>query len=139
MLVDILVPIFICCVLPCVVVFINAWVKRNEINRRTEVALKAMETGTAIDPKLLEGNAPGIKERVFSNLRRGLICIGLGLGVVVCCIFAKDGAFAKMWEVVFGLGGALVFLGLAFVVAYFVSRAHFSAEIKAEEAKLGKK
>ena len=48
-LTGLLVPIFICVVLPVAIVFIVSWVKMNGDNKRAQVILKAIESNNNID------------------------------------------------------------------------------------------
>ena len=49
---DIIVPIGICVVLPVMLVWLVTRVRRNEIDKKTEVMLKAIESGATIDSDL---------------------------------------------------------------------------------------
>jgi len=135
---DILVPIFVCFALPVGIVFCVMWAKRNETNRKAEVALKAIEKGAQVDPKFFGETEKcvktrGVKEKVFVNLKAGLILTGLGLACLAAA-FLPDGNLED-----FGIACTiLTFLGVAFIVYFFIARKHFAKEIEAEEAKIGK-
>jgi len=132
---DILVPIFVCFALPIGIVFCVMWAKRNETNRKAEVAMKAIEKGVQIDPSFFGEVGQGkksksVKEKVFGNLKSGLILSGLGIALIAIC-------FIRSLDYELQLCGAvLLCLGLAFVAFFFISKKHFAAEIKAEEDKL---
>ena len=51
---DIIVPIGICVVLPVMLVWLVTRVRRNEIDKKTEVMLKAIESGATIDSDLFK-------------------------------------------------------------------------------------
>ena len=135
---DILVPIFICCVLPCMIVLFVTRAQRNEINRKTEVALKAIESGAQVDPYFFAKKEKSAKKKVFNYLILSLISLGLGLAfcVVSIVLFAilKEEHLLEF----FLPGGILVFIGLSLLVIYFIASRYFAAEIKAEEEKIGK-
>jgi len=134
-LVEILVPIGICVVLPCLIVFLIVWDKRNEINRKTEVALKAIENGAHVDPNYFsrQDYPKTVKGKVFRYLTRALLSLGLGGAL---CILGLLPSINKIYLLI--PGEILLFLGIAFLVIYFIARKHFAAEIKAEEEKLTK-
>ena len=70
-MVDILIPIGICVVLPIVVVWLNTRKAQNETNKKTEIMLKAIEAGATIDTDLFKNQqapAKTIKEKLLSRL-----------------------------------------------------------------------
>lgn len=135
---DTLVPIFVCVVLPALIVFLVMWQRRNEVNRKTEVALKAIETGAQVDPnffapapKKKEKAGKSLKFRIFNMLRSGIILASLGAAFIVIAVLS-----AVKGDVMLGLmtvGIILLALGCGFVASYFIARKQFAAEIKAEE------
>jgi len=137
MLEDIIVPIFVCFALPVGMVFFVMWARRNETNRKAEVALKAIENGVQINPDFFNGKTAktpkSVKQKVFGNLKTGLILAGLGVACILPSLLA-DG-FLKNFGFV---SAALLFLGIAFIIYFFIAKKHFSKEIEAEEAQYGK-
>ena len=135
---EVLVPIFLCVVLPCVIVWLTSRTRRHELDRKTELALKAIESGAQIDPNFFSKAAPAktIKEKIFGRLTTGCILAALGLALFGVALFGKD-ALTSSFYVPLG-GGILLLLGIAFIVTYFIGRKQFAAEIAAEEAKIGK-
>ena len=70
---EILVPIAICVVLPVMIVWLINRTRQNETNRKTEIMLKAIESGATIDAnffKEIQG-AKTIKERLLKRLTGG--------------------------------------------------------------------
>lgn len=49
----VLLPTFICVVLPVMVVWLVLRSRKNTIDKQTEIAIKAIENGTPIDPEFL--------------------------------------------------------------------------------------
>ena len=135
---DFLLPIMICVVLPLAIVWISTRNKRHELDRKTELALKAIENGAQIDTNLFtKPNAPkSIKEKVYCRLTSGCILSALGLACILSACFGKYND-ATSFYIPLG-GGVLLLLGIAFIVTYIVGRKHFAAEIADEEAKIGK-
>ena len=56
----ILVPIFICVVLPVTIVWLITRARQNETNRKTEVMLKAIEAGATVDANLFKNSKSSI-------------------------------------------------------------------------------
>lgn len=135
---DVLVPILVSVVLPCVIVWLTTRTRRHELDRKTELALKAIESGAQIDPNFFSKAKPAktVKERIFGRLTTGCTLSALGLALFGVALFGKD-AITSSFYVPLG-GGILLLLGIAFIVTYFIGRKQFAAEIAADEAKIGK-
>lgn len=134
---DFLLPIFVCVVLPCVIVFIVMWQRRNEINRKTEVALKAIESGAQVDPNFFapaeKAKKPrkSRKEMVFRMLRDGLILASLGTAFVTISVVSAIKGEAKTGLMTAGI--IILFLGVGFIISWAIGKQTFAAEIEAEE------
>ena len=125
-LVEILVPISICVVLPVLIVWIVSRNKRNRDNKNAEIILKAIENNSDIDTqKLLESLQSSKKtplEVLNLRLLRGCLFTFLGVAAFVgSFIFAnynsQDGR-----DVMLLLGVPSIAVGLAYLVTYFVTR-----------------
>lgn len=113
--------------------------KMNETNKRTEIVLKAIEKGSGEVPEeLLKSlNAPqkSLKERLLSNLRRGLALTITGL-VMMIFEFAKYSSTREWFandSMMIVFGAVLIAAGVAFLIYYFVARRTMQHEIEAEE------
>ena len=147
MMKDIILPIFMCVVMPITIVWLVMRTKLNETNRMAEIMLKAMETGTPLDPDFFKtrtqtSRRKSIKERLLGYLTAACILIGLGtcsiiLGKVSClvtsCTFGTG--FPVMILLPY-LGGILFALGVALLVVYFIRKKALAKEIEAEEKAL---
>ncbi len=131
---DILVPIFICVVLPVAIVAIIYWERVNNDNKRTQVLIKAIEANNDIDAdKLAEALAKPrktAKEILNGRLLKGCIFTLIG---VACEIFAlvayfSHDAYTSMdsIEVPGIIGGISLAIGISFLVVYFVTRKQIS-------------
>lgn len=128
-MVDILVPIFVCVVLPVAIVGIYYWSQINAENKRAEILMKAIEANCGPDAdKLAEAlQKPRKTAREILNLRllRGCMFTFVGLGLCIVGIvsaymgteFASDPVTVPL---VFG--GASLAIGLSYLVVYFVTR-----------------
>lgn len=126
---SILVPIFVCVVLPVAIVGIYYWSQVNAENKRAEILMKAIEANCGPDAdKLAEAlQKPRKTAREILNLRllRGCMFtfVGLGLcivGIVSACMGTEFASDPVMVPLVFG--GASLAIGLSYLVVYFVTR-----------------
>lgn len=124
-----LVPIFVCVVLPVLIVAIVYAASINSDNKRSKVLIKAIESNCNIDAqKLAEAfQKPRKSAREILNLRllRGCIFsfIGLALcivGIVSLCMGTEFSADPVTVPLVFG--GTSLAIGLSYIVVYFVTR-----------------
>lgn len=136
---DLLVPIFVCVVLPCVIVWLNTRQRRREIEAKTEIAMKAIEHGVPLNDDLFSSHGKAftpksIKEKVFAYLKNGCILTGLGIAffavAIICRQILREGVVGFIIP-----GSIMLLLGIAFIVTYFIARRRFAAEIAAEERK----
>ena len=135
-----LLPIFVMVVLPVMVVWLvtRARLKKNE--QKMAVLVKAIENGVDIDPALLVSETEGgrnTKMKLVSKLTTGVICAIIGLAVLICTqLDAFDGVAGI--EMLYIIGGVLIAVGAAYILAFFVGRKYLAPEIEAEEKKLQK-
>ena len=136
---DFILPVSICVILPCLIVFIVQWARRNEMNRKTEVALKAIEKGIQVDPDFFASGkkTKTRKEKLFRKMKDGMVCMAFGVVSFLCAFI--DSETIGIDSGLLYIGGAFfLMIGAANIAAYFIGRKHFAAEIKAEEEKIGK-
>lgn len=126
---EILVPIFVCVVLPVAIVAIVFAAAMNNDNKRAKVLIKSIESNGGINTeKLAEAlQKPRKSAREILNLRllRGCIFsfVGLALcilGIVSCRMGTEFAADPVTVPLVFG--GASLAIGLSYLVVYFVTR-----------------
>ena len=135
-----LLPIFVVVVLPVMVVWLvtRASLKKNE--QKMAVLVKAIENGVDIDPALLVSETEGgrnTKMKLVRKLTTGVICAIIGLAVLICTqLDAFDGVAGI--HMLYIIGGVLIAVGAAYILAFFVGRKYLAPEIEAEEKKLQK-
>ena len=136
---DIIVPIGICVVLPVMIVWLVTRVRRNEIDKKTEVMLKAIESGATIDSDLFK-EAPKKRKSTKERLLNRLICgcaasiIGAALTAIgiIPWMTLEDDTFAPL--LIFG--GISLAVGIALFIGFFVGRKMLAKEMEAEEKSL---
>ncbi|MDE7412614.1 MAG: hypothetical protein K2N05_02320 [Muribaculaceae bacterium] len=138
-MVEDLVPIFICCVLPIAIVLIVSLVKINADRQRSNIIIKAIEANNEIDAdKLAESlKKPQRTPLQILNLRllRGCIFTLIGIGLVICGIVANN------TEVEFGedpvlipiIAGSLsLAVGISYLIVFFVTRSQVNTITESE-------
>ena len=136
---DIIVPIGICVVLPVMLVWLVTRVRRNEIDKKTEVMLKAIESGSTIDSDLFK-EAPKKRKSTKERLLNRLICgcaasiIGAALTAIgiIPWMTLEDDYYAPL--LIFG--GISLAVGIALFIGFFVGRKMLAKEMEAEEKSL---
>lgn len=126
-----LIPICICCVLPITIVWIVMKTARFRESKRTEVLIKAIESGKDLNANMIASamakpDKPRRSPREILNIRLTLGCVFTLIAVLIgaCnilgyCMGAPDVDFligAMMLDSI-PLG-----VGLAFLIVYFVTR-----------------
>lgn len=126
---DILVPIFICAILPISIVLIVFLSVMNSENKRAKVLIKAIESNNSIDAdklaEALQKPKKTAREILNGRLLRGCIFsfIGLALciiGIVSLCTGSEFSSDPVTVPLIFG--GASIAIGLSYLVVYFVTR-----------------
>lgn len=137
MLQQILVPIFVCVVLPVLIVFIVFRSAMNSDNKRAEVLIKAIEANNGIDADRLAQalEKPRKTPREVLNLRllRGCIfsLIGLFFAVIGLVSWAQGTEFgADPVTIPLLFGGALLAVGISYLIVFFVTRRQVEGSAK---------
>jgi len=143
-MIDILIPIGICVVLPIVVVWLNTRKAQNETNKKTEIMLKAIEAGATIDTDLFKTQpAPTktIKEKLLARLTAACVVSAIGLSVCITTLILSYLGGVPTWAIqdFIVIDGIILAVGIALFVVYFVGKRMMAKEIEAEEKSLGKK
>ena len=133
----ILVPIFICVVLPVAIVLIVFLYNMNSDNKRAEVLIKAIEANKDIyTDKLAEAfSKPRRSPREILNLRllRGSIFTLCGLGFVIFGLVGLANDFTiRMEPVMIPMicGASCLAVGISYLIVYFVTRKQLADEDK---------
>ena len=126
-------------VLPVMLVWLVTRVRRNEIDKKAEVMIKAIESGATIDSDLFK-EAPKMRKSTKERLLNRLVCgcaasiIGAGLtafGIVPWMTLGND-TYAPLLI----CGGISLAVGIALFIGFFVGRKMLAKEIEAEEKSL---
>lgn len=129
---DALIPIGICVILPIIVITLSLRTRRHEIDKKTEVMMKALENGAQLDPSFFESAAKaGCKEKTVKDKLMGwLLAAGItsGIGVlgasVLIYTLSLDNHLQKNPEdaLLLIFPALLLAVGIAFFIVYFVGK-----------------
>lgn len=139
-LIDNLIPIGVCVVLPIFIVWLNLRAKMNETNRKAEVMLKAIEAGKEVDADYFkpEGKAKTVKGQLLGKLTGACITFLIGALVmtIVLCMSAQEKIDSEATLVFAVFGGIMISIGVALFIAFFVGKKMLAKEMEAEEMRL---
>ncbi len=135
------VPVFVCVVLPIVIVWLVARTRQNETDRKAEIMLKAIEAGVPVDMSQFEPakkKAPkSIKQELLDKLNGACVTSLMGAGFltlgilrVVITDFGRNMFINKFW---LPAGAVLLAVGIGLFISYFVGKKMLAKEIEAEE------
>ena len=140
---NILIPIFICVVLPIFIVWLVTRARQHETDKKTEVMLKAIESGAQIDPELFKTKQPrtrGIKEELLDKFTGACVTSFMGIGFLVISFLSSNntGWANGLWFIKTAplAGAILLAVGAALFLSYLVGKRTLAKEIEAEEKKL---
>ena len=136
-LIQILVPIGVAVVLPVAIVAIVFRSALASERNRKEIVLAVLEKDPDIDVEQLMKNLKKseklIKEKLLARLEHGCLCCLMGVAFVLLYFF-----LSVQNEILIIAGAALIAIGIAFLVGYFVGRRMLAQEILAEEQSMNK-
>ena len=138
--IETLVPLGICVILPIIVITLALRTRRHEIDKKTEVMMKAIENGAQLDPAFFESAAKaGCKEKTVKDKLMGYLtaacvtsAIGLLAGIVLTIVFTSQ----NFWHD--EPGGATVAIlpcpiplavGIAFFIVYAIGKKTWAKEL----------
>ena len=131
-LVQLVVPIGVAVVLPIAIVAIVFRSALASERNRKEIVLAALEKNPDIDVEQLMKNLKKseklIKEKLLARLERGCLCCLMGVAFMVLYFF-----LSVQNEFLLIVGAALIPIGIAFLISYFVGRRMLEKEMEAEQ------
>ena len=132
-LVAILVPIGVAVVLPVAIVAIVFKSALASDRNRKEIILAALEKNPNLNVEdLLKGMKKSeklIKEKLLARLERGCLCCLMGVAFILLYFFCE----VIRTDMLLIVGAALIPIGIAFLISYFVGRHMLAKEMEAEQ------
>ena len=134
---DILVSLGVVVALPVLIVAIIFRSAMAADRNRKEIILAALEKNPNLDVEDLVKNMKKseklIKEKLLAKLQRGCLCCLMGVALVLLYFFPS-----VQNEYLIITGTALIAIGIAFLVGYFVGRRMLAQEMEAEQQNMNK-
>ena len=132
-LVQLLVPIGVAVVLPIAIVAIVFKSALASERNRKEIILTALEKNPNLNVEdLLKGMKKSeklIKEKLLARLERGCLCCLMGVAFILLYFFCE----VIRTDMLLIVGAALIPIGIAFLISYFVGRHMLAKEMEAEQ------
>lgn len=132
-LVQLLVPIGVAVVLPIAIVAIVFRSALASDRNRKEIILAALEKNPTLDVedlvKRMKKSNKLIKEKLLARLERGCLCCLMGVAFMLLYFFLG----VQGEDFITVVGAALIAIGIAFLISYFVGRRMLAKEMLAEE------
>ena len=115
--VSIIVPIVVCFLLPVSIILIVSLFRKHEIDRRTDVMLKAIEAGQPVDPNLFSrpSERKTSAEKSADRLQGAVVTFLLGMVFTVLFFIGHDLPWQKYYIIA---GPVLLAAGIANYVSY---------------------
>ena len=125
-----LIPISICVVLPLIIIALVLRNRRHEVDKKTELMMKAIENGATLDPAFFQPTSccrmKTVKDKLMGWLLAGCITTGLGvmLGVVLAFALSSSGILQSdpSSALLFIIPAVLIGIGISFFIVYFIGK-----------------
>lgn len=134
---DILISLGVVVALPVLIVAIIFRSVMAADRNRKEIILTALEKNPNLNVedlvKRMNKSEKLIKEKLLAKLQRGCLCCLMGVALVLLYFFPS-----VQNEFLIITGTALIAIGIAFLVGYFVGRRMLAREMEAEEQSMNK-
>ena len=144
--VGLLVSFGICVVMPVMIVWLVSRTRQNETNKKTEIMLKAIESGATIDAdffKDTQKKQKSTKERLLNRLVWGCATSILGVGLaalgIVQWVNWNGTSSNESFVLPLVFAGIFLAIGIALFIGFYVGRKMLAKEMEAEEKALEQK
>ena len=144
--VGLLVSFGICVVMPVMIVWLVSRTRQNETNKKTEIMLKAIESGATIDAdffKDIQKKQRSTKERLLNRLVWGCATSILGVGLaalgIVQWVNWNGTSSNESFVLPLVFAGIFLAIGIALFIGFYVGRKMLAKEMEAEEKALEQK
>ena len=142
----ILIPLGICVALPVMIVWLVTRARQNETNKKTEIMLKAIEAGVAIDANFFkeQQGSSTVKECLLKRLTWGCVFTLMGvaftvIGFVNRSMMADIQMSTDSFTVPCAFGCIFFAIGVALLIVFFVGKNMLAREMEAESHEMEQK
>ena len=142
---QIFIVIGVCVVLPVLIVWLITRARQHDTDKKTEIMLKAIESGAQVDPALFKARQPktrSIKEELMDKFTGACVTSFMGIAFLVTGLLnqSNPGMFKGLWfmQTSSYAGAILLAVGVALFLSYLVGKRTLAKEIEAEEKNLEK-
>lgn len=133
----------ICVIVPIMVVWLNNRKEQNETNKKTEILLKAIESGATVDTDIFkpQQKEKSIKEKLLARITAAFIVTFIGIAICIATVIMSysGGVTPNTLSYFIFYGAVILAVGIALFIVYFVGKRMLAKEIEAEENSLDKK
>ena len=144
--VGLLVSFGICVVMPVMIVWLVSRTRQNETNKKTEIMLKAIESGATIDADFFKDTQKkqrSTKERLLNRLVWGCATSILGVGLaalgIVQWVNWNGTSSNESFVLPLVFAGIFLAIGIALFIGFYVGRKMLAKDMEAEEKALEQK
>ena len=133
---EFLLPVAICVVLPVLIVWIVANTRKNELDRKTEVMLKAIEAGVPVDANMFksaEKQPKNPKELLLERLNGACVTAFMGTAFLGAGIYFTANPVGKLFlspSMMIIAGSVLMAIGIALFIVYFTGKKMYAKELE---------
>lgn len=133
----------VCVIVPIMVVWLNNRKEQNETNKKTEILLKAIESGATIDTDIFkpQQKQKSIKEKLLGRITAAFIVTFIGIAICIATVIMAytGGVTANTLTYFIFYSAVILAVGIALFIVYFIGKRLLAKEIEAEEKSLDKK
>lgn len=125
-LIDIIVPVSICVVLPIMIVWLTSRARINRDNKNAEILQKVIETNPNLDPSSLISAFSKPKKTLAEIQRRNLL-FGIAFAIAsipfgITAWLMSDDTSVNVYMTPLIICGISLAIGIAFLTVYFVTK-----------------
>ena len=129
---ELLTALGVCVVLPVLIVWLVLRARKHQIDRKTEIVMKAIEAGIPVDENLFKSpkKDKSTKKELLDRLTGASVTTFMGIAFLLMA-FTGKGVDRFTYP-----GFILLAIGIALFIAYFVGKKMLAKDIEAEEKAL---
>jgi preprotein translocase subunit YajC len=128
----------VCVIVPIMVVWLNNRKEQNETNKKTEILLKAIESGANVDTDIFKPQPQkqkSFKEKLLARMTAAFIVTFIGIGICIATVIMSctGGVTAHTLTYFIFYGAVILAVGIALFITYFIGKRMLAKEMEAEE------